>query len=285
MPGPLAISEWAIAGGSLDVGRPVVVGILNLTPDSFSDGGSLSTVEEALAHARRLQGEGAQILDVGGESTRPGAHPVSPEEEADRVLPFIRRAREGGLGPISIDTRHAEVAREAVEAGARIINDVSGFRHDPGMAQVAAEGGVGVVLSHMRGTPATMKELAEYENLTSEIEEELSWSVARAVEAGVPRNRLVVDPGIGFAKTAPQSLFILRNLAFLRALECPIMVGPSRKSFMDRASGVPPSDRTPGTIAACIMAYLGGARLFRVHDVAPIVQAMAVTRAILEAEQ
>jgi dihydropteroate synthase len=260
------------------------VGIVNLTPDSFSDGGMLANVEDALVHAHQLKMDGAHILDVGGESTRPGADPVALDEEMNRVLPFIQRAQEAGLGPLSIDTRQSAVAREALRKGAQIVNDVSAFQHDPLMAKVAAEANAGVILSHMRGTPATMKELARYEDLLSEVAGELSRSVSAALAAGVPRNKIVVDPGIGFAKTASQSLAILKNLAFLAALECPIMVGPSRKSFMDETTGVPVSRRVPGTIAACVMAYLGGARLFRVHDVAPIAQAMAVTKAIVEAE-
>jgi len=283
-PGPLSFSQWAVAGQTLDLSGPVVVGIVNLTPDSFSDGGMLATVEDALLHAHRLKEEGAQILDVGGESTRPGAEPVPLDRELDRVLPFIRRASESGLGPLSIDTRQAAVAEAALDAGAQIVNDVSAFQHDPRMADVVASARAGVVLSHMRGTPATMKGLAEYDDLTSEVAEELARSISTAVAAGVARNRIVVDPGIGFAKTGAQSLRILRDLAFLRTLECPIMVGPSRKSFMDPVTGVPAAQRVPGTVAACVMAYLGGARLFRVHDVAPVVQGLAVTEAIVNAE-
>ncbi|MCJ7629371.1 MAG: dihydropteroate synthase [Longimicrobiales bacterium] len=279
-PGPRVFSEWSIAGGALDLTTPAVMGILNLTPDSFSDGGLFSSLEESLHRARRLLEEGARILDVGGESTRPGAEPVSEEEEIRRVLPFIKKASAAGLGPLSIDTRHAAVAREALRAGAQIVNDVSGLRHDPGMAGVVAGEGAGLVLSHMRGTPATMRELAEYGDVASEVARELETSLSLALDAGVSKERIVVDPGIGFAKTAGQSLALLRDLASLRVLGYPIQVGPSRKSFIGEVTGLPPEERLPGTLAACVLAYLRGASVFRVHDVAPVVQALSVTQAI-----
>ncbi|MFH1765097.1 MAG: dihydropteroate synthase [Gemmatimonadota bacterium] len=279
-PGPRVFSEWSIAGGRLDLSTPAVMGILNLTPDSFSDGGQLTSVEESLHRAWRLLEEGARILDVGGESTRPGAEPVSEEEELRRVLPFIKKAFAAGLGPLSIDTRHAAVAREALRGGAQIVNDVSGLRHDPEMARVVADEGAGLVLSHMRGTPATMRELAEYGDVASEVAQELEISLSLALDAGVLKERIVVDPGIGFAKTARQSLALLRDLASLKVLDCPILVGPSRKSFIGEVTGLPPEELLPGTLAACVLAYLRGASVFRVHDVAPIVQALSVAQAI-----
>ncbi|MBT8398624.1 MAG: dihydropteroate synthase [Gemmatimonadetes bacterium] len=257
--------------------------ILNLTPDSFSDGGDLATTEAALRAARAAKEDGAVILDVGGESTRPGADPVSTEEELKRVLPFIRMATSKGLGPISIDTRNARVAEKALRAGAGIVNDVSGLKHDPGMATVVAAGGAGVVLSHMRGTPATMRSLATYGDVAAEVREELEQSLGLALDAGIPREKIVVDPGIGFAKTGAQSLALLKGLGSLGALKCPILVGPSRKSFLGEIAGVPPVERLPGTIAACVLAYHNGAKIFRVHDVAPIVQALGVAQAILDA--
>ena len=283
-PGPRAFSEWHFSGGKLDLSSPVVMGIMNLTPDSFSDGGQLASVEKALARGRALLGEGAGILDVGGESTRPGSDPVSEDEELRRVLPFILEATQAGLGPLSVDTRNAGVAREALKGGARIVNDVSGLRHDSGMAAVVAEEGAGLVLSHMRGTPATMKGLAEYADVASEVTQELGSSLSLALEAGIPKERIVVDPGIGFARTGGQSLALLRDLASLWALECPILVGASRKSFIGEVTGLPAAERLPGTLAACVLAYSQGARVFRVHDVAPIVQALRVAQAILNAE-
>ena len=257
------------------------MGSLNLTPDSFSDGGELANEEAALHRAETLLAGGARILDVGGESTRPGAEPVPEEEEMARVLPMIRLLHESGLGPISVDTRTAQVAREAIRSGAQIVNDVSGLRHDPMMARVVSEEGAGLVLSHMRGTPATMRDLATYQDVAKEVTAELSESLDAARASGVRRECVVVDPGIGFAKTSAQSMELLRDLASLRALECPILVGPSRKSFIGELTGVPPAERVPGTIAACVLALKNGARLFRVHDVVPVVQALEVARGIL----
>ncbi len=268
----------------MDLSTPAVMGILNLTPDSFSDGGELTSVEEALNRGQLLIQEGARILDVGGESTRPGAEPVSVEEEIRRVVPFILRASEAGLGPVSIDTRNAAVAAEALRNGAQIVNDVSGLRHDPGMAKVVAEEGAGLVISHMRGTPLTMRELAEYGDVAAEVTQELGVSLSLALDAGMSRERIVLDPGIGFAKTSDQSLALLRDLASLKALDCPILVGPSRKSFLGDVTGLPPMERLPGTLAACVLAYHSGARVFRVHDVAPIVQALSVAQAILASQ-
>ncbi len=284
-PGPRVLSEWYISEGKLDLSTPAVMGIMNLTPDSFFDGGELTSVEVALNRGGLLLEEGARILDVGGESTRPGAEPLSVEEELERVLPFIRQASKAGLGPLSIDTRNAAVAQEALRSGAQIVNDVSGLRHDPGMAKVVAAEGAGLVLSHMRGTPATMSELAEYGDVMAEVIQELGLSLSLALDAGIPKERIVVDPGIGFAKSGDQSLALLRELASLQALERPILVGPSRKSFIGEVTGLPPMDRLPGTLAACVLAYCWGARVFRVHDVAPIVQALSVTRAILRAQR
>jgi len=283
-PGPRVSSHWHLPNGELDLATPAVMGIMNLTPDSFSDGGQLHSVDAALNKAHRLMEEGARVLDVGGESTRPGAEPVPEEEEIGRVLPFIKRASEAGLGPLSIDTRRAAVARAALRSGAQIVNDVSGLRHDPGMAEVVAEEGAGLVLSHMRGTPATMRGLAEYGDVAAEVTDELETSLSVALRAGILKERIVVDPGIGFAKTGGQSLALLKNLASLQPLGCPILVGPSRKSFIGEVTGRPPVERLSGTVAACVVAFSRGATVFRVHDVASIVQALNVTQAILMAE-
>ena len=278
-------SSWRIGGGVMKLEAPRIMGILNLTPDSFSDGGELPTLESALARARILVAEGAEILDVGGESTRPGAPPVSPDKEMLRVVPVIEALSSFLPVPISVDTRHSQVALEALRAGARIVNDVSGLRHDPRMASVVAGEGGSLVLSHMRGTPATMGELAVYQDVVKEVREELGRSLDVALDAGIPLDRIVVDPGIGFAKTGPQSMKLLGGLRSLASLGRPILVGPSRKSFIGALTGAPPGERVPGTLAACIVAFLEGARIFRVHDVAPLVQALTVARAIIEASE
>lgn len=276
---------WRIGGHILELNAPRVMGILNLTPDSFSDGGQLPTVEAALSRGRTLVEEGAEILDVGGESTRPGAGPVPPDQEMLRVVPVIEALSSFLPVPISVDTRNAQVAREALRAGASIVNDVSGLAHDEEMAAVVAEEGGSLVLSHMRGTPATMKELAVYEDVRREVREELGRSLEVARSAGIPESRIVVDPGIGFAKTGSQSLRLLGGIWELGSLGRPILLGPSRKSFIGELTGAPPVERAPGTLAACVLGYVQGVRIFRVHDVAPLVQALAVTRAIIEASE
>lgn len=258
--------------------RPVLMGIVNLTPDSFSDGGRFPDLSAALDHARGLVEAGAHILDVGGESTRPGALEVPEEEERARILPFLREASEFGV-PLSVDTRKASVARAALDAGAVVVNDVSGLAFDPEMAPLVAEAGAGAVLMHMRGDPATMTGLARYDAVGREVARELEAAVSRARAAGIPDDALVVDPGLGFAKTPEQTLALLGDLSPVVDLGFPVLVGPSRKRFIASVADVPPQERIPGTVAACVMAYLGGARIFRVHDVAPVAQALAVTHA------
>jgi len=286
-PGPLSRGgSWRLLRGDLDLSTPVVMGILNLTPDSFSDGGDINSLDEAVVRAEVLEREGARILDIGGESTRPGARPVPQEEELKRILPFFRKAAGTISVPLSVDTRNAAVAKEALRNGAEIVNDVSGLKHDPGMAEVVAEGAGALVLSHMRGTPATMGDLAEYDDVVQEVKDELRQSIRLAEGAGIPLERIVVDPGIGFAKTAAQSMTLLRNMGSLLGLGQPVLVGPSRKSFIGEVTGVPAGERLAGTIAACVFAYLRGARIFRVHDVGPVVQALQVARALeTEAER
>lgn len=281
---PPVPADWRIGGGrTLSLGAPVVMGILNLTPDSFSDGGELTDLPAAVARAGAMVDAGAGILDVGGESTRPGAAEVPAEEEMRRILPFLREVVGRLPVPISVDTRKAEVARAALDAGAAVVNDVSGLAHDPGMAGVVAGSDAGVVLMHMRGSPATMKERARYHDLLAEVEAELRGAVERAETAGVERERLVVDPGIGFAKTPAQNLELLARLGRLTSLGLPILVGPSRKSFIGAVLDLPPADRVAGTVAACVMGYERGARLFRVHDVEPVVRALRVAHAVREA--
>lgn len=275
------IGEWRASGRSIPLDRPVVMGILNLTPDSFSDGGRIRDVDHALDLALTMAGDGASIIDVGGESTRPGAAPVSAEEELERILPFLRRAVSNLPVPVSVDTRSAKVARAALDAGAAIVNDVSALAHDPQMGEVVAREGAGVVLMHMRGDPATMGGLATYGMVPVEVAAELSSAVARAREAGIPDDAIVVDPGIGFAKDTEHSLALLGDLGPILALGFPVLVGPSRKRFLGSVLGVPPGKRVAGTTAACVVAYLGGACIFRVHDVRPVAQALEVAHAIV----
>lgn len=278
-PGP-----WRLEGAwRLELEAPRILGVVNLTPDSFSDGGALTDLHQAVAHARRLVDEGADMLDVGGESTRPGAAEVPADEELKRVLPFLREVA-GTLGvPISIDTRKARVAAAALEAGAAVVNDVSGLAFDRDMAAVVAEHGAGLVLMHMRGTPADMRQRARYDDVVAEVTAELQMALDRALDAGIAADRIVLDPGIGFAKDARHSLELLGRLGELAALGYPLLVGPSRKSFLGHVHEVPPRERVAGTVAACVLAWDRGARLFRVHDVAPVAQALAVAHAVTRA--
>jgi len=257
------------------------MGILNLTPDSFSDGGTLPTLEAVLRRAEWLVARGADLLDLGGESTRPGAEPVSVAEELDRVLPAVEALRARFDLPLSIDTRKSEVAALALRAGATIVNDVSGLRFDPGMAPLVAAEGAGLVLMHSRGTPADMRERAQYRVVEEEVASELAGCLRVALGAGISPPAIVLDPGIGFAKTASQSLRLLSHLDSLLVLGFPLLIGVSRKSFLGELLGGAPQERDGGTAAASLMAYLAGARIFRVHDPAPTREALRVAAAIL----
>jgi dihydropteroate synthase len=276
---------WRLAGGKgVNLEAPRVMGVLNLTPDSFSDGGAHATLGEALAYARGLVEQGADLIDVGGESTRPGASEVPVSVELDRVLPFVREAVPHLGVPLSVDTRKARVAAAALEAGASVVNDVSGLAHDRDMARVVAEHDAGVVLMHMRGTPLDMHSRAHYENVAAEVAAELDGCLERALGAGIDPENIVLDPGFGFAKNAEHSLALLGRLGELRALGYPLLVGPSRKSFLGHVLDLPAHERLPGTLAACVLAYERGARIFRVHDVRPVVEALAVAHAVAQAE-
>jgi dihydropteroate synthase len=258
------------------------MGVLNATPDSFSDGGLLTDLAAATCRARSLEADGADLLDVGGESTRPGAEPVSVDEECARVVPLLERLRSDTDLPLSIDTRRAEVAREALSAGADVVNDVSGLG-DPAMGSVVAATGAGLVLMHMRGTPRTMADQARYDDVVAEVAAELGDALARSDAAGIDREAVVVDPGLGFAKTAEQSLALIAGLPRLRAaLGRPVLLGPSRKSFLGGlVGGAPPAARDAGTAGACVAGLVLGARLFRVHDVRTARHALDVAHAIL----
>ncbi len=271
-------------GGRLFEGRgPFFMGVVNVTPDSFSDGGRHAEAASAMAHALRLVSDGADLIDVGGESTRPGAADVPPDVEIGRVVPVIAGLRAAGCtAPISVDTRKADVARAALDAGADLVNDVSGLA-DPAMAGVVRDRRCPIVLMHMRGTPADMTAHAVYDDVVTDVRRELGATLARAVAAGIPEERIVLDPGIGFAKGARQSVAILARLGELRTLGRPLLVGPSRKSFIGRLTGADASDRLPGTLAAVTACVLAGVEFLRVHDVAPARQAGAVAAAIRDA--
>ncbi len=259
------------------------MGILNVTPDSFSDGGSFLDHSAACAHALKLVEQGADIIDVGGESTRPGAEKVSEDEEMARVIPVIRELSSRATIPISIDTSKAAVAQAALEAGAAAVNDVSALSMDSEMAGAVARSGAGLVLMHMRGTPETMRTRCNYSCVPTEVAAELSRSLEAALAAGVDPGQVVVDPGIGFAKTVEQNLLLLRHLDVLHELGRPILIGPSRKSFIGAVTLAPVDRRLPGTLAAVVAGVLKGARIVRVHDVAETVQAVRLVDAMLDA--
>jgi dihydropteroate synthase len=277
--------EWVHATGTMRLDRPRIIGIVNLTPDSFSDGGRLKSLDDARRVIDQLVAEGADIIDVGAESTRPGATPVALEEEMRRLIPAVAAAVEAHPGvPVSVDTVKSRIAREALAAGASIVNDVSAMRLDAEMASVVAEGRAGVVLMHSRGDVAFMASFsyAEYgEDVVGEVVNELRASVDTAVAAGIGRDRIVIDPGVGFAKRGPHSLAVLRGLRRLGELNCPVLVGVSRKRFIGEITlSASPVDRLSGTIGANVSALERGARLFRVHDVKPHREALDVAWAI-----
>jgi dihydropteroate synthase len=262
--------------------RTRVVGILNVTPDSFHDGGADPTPLAAAERARAMVDAGADALDVGAESTRPGADPVSAAAELARLLPVLDRLR--GLGvPVSVDTTKADVAARAIEHGATLVNDVSGLQNDPGIADVCAAAGAGLVLMHRRGDARTMRSLARYDDVVAESRRFLAEAVERAVRSGVAEDRIVVDPGLGFAKNASHNLEILRRLTEYLDLGRPVLVGASRKSFLAPFDAPTTDDRLAGTLAATVLAVLGGASLVRVHDVRENKRAILVAEAVLSA--
>jgi dihydropteroate synthase len=278
-------ARWTARLFDLDLsGRTKVMGVLNVTPDSFSDGGRFATTEAAVAHALRMVEEGADLLDVGGESTRPGAATVPAEEELARVLPVIERLRsEAPNTPLSIDTRKAEVAEAAVEAGAVVVNDVSGGSSDPRMFDLVARTGAAFVLMHMRGDPGTMQQLTGYDDVVGEVRSWLAGRVEEAVSAGIPLDAIAVDPGLGFAKTAEQSLRLMRDIAALHAVGRPLVVGASRKSFVGKVLGTEVNDRVEGTAASVAWLASNGVQIVRVHDVRAMVRVVTMIEAIRSA--
>ena len=253
------------------------MGVVNVTPDSFSDGGVFDTAEDAVAHGRRLAAEGAQILDVGGESTSPGADPVPVEEELRRVLPVVEGL--AGVARVSIDTMKLAVAEAAVDAGASYVNDVTAFRHDPELAGLVADRGLDCCLMHMLGEPRTMQRDPRYGDVVSDVKAFLTERMEAAVRAGVPEERIQLDPGIGFGKTLEHNLELLRRLEELTELGRPLVIGTSRKSFIGRITGRDVTERVHGTVATCVLALERGASVFRVHDVAAVSDALKVTSA------
>jgi dihydropteroate synthase len=261
--------------------RCLVMGVVNVTPDSFADGGRYLDPRAAVAHGLALAAEGADLLDVGGESTRPGATDVEEAVELDRVLPVIEGLAAATDVPVSVDTRKAAVARAALAAGAAIVNDVSAGRDDPDLLGVAAEAGAPLVLMHMQGTPATMQDDPRYDDVLAEVEAFLQERCTAAEVAGVAPDALVVDPGIGFGKRDEHNYALLAGLARLTRLGHPVLVGTSRKGFIGRALDLPVEERLEGTAATVVWAVERGARIVRVHDVAPMVRTVRMTEALL----
>lgn len=280
--------DWAVAEKIIPLGpRTLIMGVLNITPDSFYNGGRYYASPAAREQARRLASQGADIIDIGGESTRPGAEGIPAEEEMARVIPVIEVVASFFAGPISIDTTKAKVAEAALAAGASVVNDISGMSRDAQMIPLAAEAGCGVVLMHMRGRPKNMASLADYDDPVREVKAELKGRLEAAIAGGVRPEAIVLDPGLGFAKTAEQNLEIMRRLEEFLDLKTPLLLGPSRKSFLGRALaaqglGDDPGERLFGGVAAVALAAFKGASIVRVHDVAAARQALAVADAVRE---
>lgn len=271
-----------LAGLPLD--RPRIMGIVNVTPDSFSDGGRFFDARVAIDHALALESEGAEILDIGGESTRPGADPLDVEEECRRVIPVIAALAQHAKARLSIDTRNAIVMQRALDAGAHIINDVSALQHDPQSLAVIARAGAPVILMHMLGTPKTMQIDPTYDDVVLDVTDFLAARIAACEAAGIDRTRILVDPGIGFGKTLRHNLALMHALAILHSLGTTVLFGASRKSFiaklMAEIGAPPPTDRVPGSVAAALVAARQGAQILRVHDVAATRQALAVQQSV-----
>jgi len=259
--------------------RPLVMGILNVTPDSFSDGGVHSEVDKAVAAALQMQADGADIIDIGGESTRPYSDPVSADEETDRIAPVIEKLRGQLQIPISIDTSKAKVAQTAIDLGAEIINDITGLEGDPDMPQVAADSGVGICVMHMQGTPQTMQDAPAYQDVVQEIHDYLLQRRQACLDHGIQLDRICLDPGIGFGKTHDHNLELLRATHSFTQLGTPILIGHSRKGFIAHVLGDREADRTAGTLGVSIAVASAGAHVIRIHDVKPTVDALRLFRA------
>lgn len=265
--------------------EPWIAGILNVTPDSFSDGGRFFEPGRAVDRALQMVEQGARIVDIGGESTRPGSKGVPEAEELARVIPVIKKLRSLTPALISIDTRKSEVARAALEEGADLVNDISGLRHDPRMAGVVAKACVPVILMHMKGTPETMQLNPQYANLLVEIRDFFLERIKQVEQEGIADDRIIIDPGIGFGKNLQHNLTLLNQLDYFLDLEKPILVGPSRKSFIGQILEEPVEQRLEGTLAAAVLGWLRGAAIIRVHDVLETKRALLVARSIVKEER
>lgn len=257
------------------------MGVLNVTPDSFSDGGLYLDREKAVACGLELIEQGADIIDLGGESTRPGSDPVPAAEELKRIIPVISSIREKNGTLISVDTTKSAVAAAALDAGADIINDTSSLRNDPGMIELAAQRNVPLIMMHMKGTPKTMQVNPTYTDLLEEVNSFFRERIDFALSSGIRRGKIIIDPGIGFGKKFEDNLSLINNLAVFEELDCPILVGPSRKSFIGKILNLPPGERLEGTIASAVICLIRGAHILRVHDVASVKRALLVAEAIL----
>ncbi|HTI52134.1 MAG TPA: dihydropteroate synthase [Planctomycetaceae bacterium] len=277
-----AARRWEVRGRTVTcAGPPLLMGIVNVTPDSFSDGGQWFDPEAAVAQALRLISDGADIIDVGGESSRPGARAIAATEELRRVVPVIRRIAEQSSVLISADTTKAEVAREALAAGAQIVNDVSGLSFDSQMARVCADASAGVICMHMQGTPETMQVDPQYDDVVSEVRDYLAERLEELEQHGIPRERVAIDPGIGFGKTAEHNVELLSHIGALRELGRPVCIGHSRKRFLKRLLGREIDERLFATVGVAVALALQKAEIIRVHDVAPVRDAILACRALL----
>ena len=275
------LQTWCWKGAGVELGRlPVLMGIVNVTPDSFSDGGCYFCVDSAVEQGLRLVDEGAGILDVGGESTRPGAEPVDESEELRRVLPVVERLARKVDVPISIDTMKSVVAGRAIDAGATIVNDISGLRFDPQMLSICVRHDVGVVCMHMQGTPQTMQQNPHYQNVVQEIADYFSERLSFLEQAGISRQRIVLDPGIGFGKTAEHNLTILAHVDAFRSLGRPVLIGHSRKRFLEKVLGRTVDERTFGTVGVSVALAAQGVGILRVHDVLAVRDALLAWQAV-----
>lgn len=278
----MGISQYIWSFGSIKydlLARTYLMGILNVTPDSFSDGGKYFKLEDAYKHGMRMVEEGADFIDVGGESTRPGSERISVDEELRRVIPLIEKLIKNVSIPISIDTYKSKVAYEALNAGAVIVNDISGLHYDPQMAEVVSNHGASIILMHIKGTPATMQNNPEYENLFDEIFSYLEEGIGKAKVKNI--NQIFIDPGIGFGKTVEHNLFIIRNLKEFKKFGYPILVGPSKKSFIGSILNLPIDERLEGTAAAIAVSVMNGANIVRIHDVKEMKRVVSIVDAII----
>jgi dihydropteroate synthase len=273
---------WQCGKYKLDVShKPLLMGILNVTPDSFSDGGRYLDPKTAVEQGLRMAEEGADIIDIGGESTRPGAQKVSLDQELQRVLPVIERLASKLKLPVSIDTYKSKVAEKALQAGASIVNDISGLNFDPEMAGTVSAYKAGLVLMHIKGTPENMQTAPKYDDLLDEVGSYLKSSIKSAAEAGIKHEIMALDPGIGFGKTVEQNLSLIRNLEYFKKFNCPLVVGVSRKSFIGKLNNdIPAGERLPGSLAAALLAVQNGASVIRCHDVRETIQALTVYQAV-----